>query len=294
VPRVVFAVVGSLAALLYSVPGAAAARATVGNGEVGTMPTRATTGPESPPTKTMTAKQFLAGRQCDGARIVGDIHVDDPSPEQSRFTGKSLSMHNCVVKGQFYWSISGSATESQYPTFTITNTDFLGSVVIFSPLHLTMERTYVHRGGWWAPCNDCTGPNWDLRIPMPIDVRDSYFRHPAVRPTGAHTEAIMVMGSGVGYRFTNVRFTQLGPYNGSQTGAINFSGEDSRFENVWFDFGDTETASYFTVYIDGPGNVVEGCAIQRGLASYIYPDSEELARYVGCVDAGSGSPLELP
>jgi hypothetical protein len=102
------------------------------------------------------------------------------------------------------------------------------------------------------------------------------------------------MGSGIGYQFTNVRFTQLGPYNGTQTGAINFSGEDSRFENVWFDFGGTEKASYFTVYIEGSGNVVQGCSIERGLASYVYPNSVEQARYAGCVDAHSGSAIAIP
>ena len=52
---------------------------------------------------------------------------------------------------------------------------------------------------------------------------------------------------------------------GTQTGAINFSGKDSRFENVWFDFGGTPRAAYFTVYITGDGNVVNGCSIERGL-----------------------------
>jgi len=241
----------------------------------------------------MTGKQFLARRHCKGARIVGDIHVDDPSPDQSRFTGKKLSMRNCVVEGQFYWSVSGTTPESEYPIFTITNTDFLDAVVIFSPLRMTMDRTYVEHGGWWAPCNDCAGPNWELRVPMPIVVRDSYFNHP-VTNTGNHTEAIMVMGSGIGYRFSNVRFTQLGPYNGTQTGAINFSGEDSRFENVWFDFGGTPAAAFFTVYIDGSGNVVQGCSIERGMASYVYPNSTEQARYAGCVDARSGSPIAVP
>ena len=301
-PRARGAIALALLALLATVvlpgSGASAANATATRlGEVGGMPTRATTGPESPPTKTMTAKQFLARRHCEGARIVGDIYVDDPSPEQSRFTGKTLSMDNCVVKGEFYWSVSGTTPESQYPVFTITNTDFLDAVIIFSPLRMTMERTYVERGGWWAPCNDCPGPNWDLRLPMPIVVRDSYFNHPAVtkaKTGGAHTEAIMVMGSGIGYRFTNVRFTQLGPYNGTQTGAINFSGEDSRFENVWFDFGGTAPAAYFTVYIDGPGNTVQGCSIERGMASYVYPNSVDQAQYTGCVDARSGSAIAVP
>ena len=50
----------------------------------------------------------------------------------------------------------------------------------------------------------------------------------------------------------------------------------------------------FTVYIDGSGNVVQGCSIERGLTSYVYPNSTEQARYAGCVDAQSGSAIAIP
>jgi len=260
------------------------------------MPTRENTGPSKTPTNTMTGKQFLARRECKDARIVTSIHVDDPSPSQSPFTGKTLTMDNCVVEKEFYWSISGDDyPESKYPVFNITNTDILRAMVVLSPLRLTMEHTYVGGGGWWAPCNECAGPLWDLPRSMPMVVRDSYFRHPVETTNKAfHTEAIMVMGTGIGYRFENVRFTQDGPYNGTQTGAINFSGNDSRFENVWFDFGGTPRAAYFTVYITGDGNVVNGCSIERGLASYVYPNSEVQARYQQCTDARSGDALTVP
>jgi hypothetical protein len=259
------------------------------------MPTLKNTGPEKTPTKTMTGKQFLARRECKNARIVTDIHVDDPSPERSRFTGKTLTMDNCVVEKEFYFSISGNDyPESKYPVFKITNTDILQTMVVLSPLQLTMERSYVRNGGWWAPCNDCAGPNWDLRRSMPIVVRDSYFRHLVTTDKRSHTEAIMVMGTGTGYRFENVRFTQDGPYNGTQTGAINFSGADSRFDNVWFDFGGTPKAAYYTVYITGTDNVVNRCSIERGLASSVYPESEVHAQYHQCTDLHSRSAIAVP
>jgi hypothetical protein len=259
------------------------------------MPTEENTGPAKTPTKTMTGKQFLATRRCENARIVTDIHVDDPGPDQSRFMAKTLTMDNCVVEKEFYWSISGNDyPESRYPVFNITNTDIMHTMVVLSPLRMTMERSYVRNGGWWAPCNDCAGPNWDFQRSMPIVVRDSYFRHLVTTDKRSHTEAIMVMGSGIGYRFENVRFTQDGPYNGTQTGAINFSGLKSRFDNVWFDFGGTPKAAYYTVYITGDDNVVNRCSIERGIASYVYPNSEIQAQYDQCTDVHSGTAITVP
>jgi hypothetical protein len=179
---------------------------------------------------------------------------------------------------------------------TVSDSDLAGGLIMVSPMNLTIDRSFVN-GGFWAPCPNCTSqPDWDRVVrPMPVVVRDSLFvAQPGNPHAGYHTEALHVMGSGVGYRFENTRFVQLGPYNGTQTGAINFAGRQSSWNNIWFDFGGTRKAAYYTVYLGGPDNEVVGCHVEDGLAGYVYPDEDEQADYRDCVDFDSGTPIELP
>lgn len=260
----------------------------------GPMPTRSNTGPDAAPAATMTAARFLRTGHCDHRRVVGDVHVEEEA-DATKYLGRKFSITGCTL-GQLFWSIDGTYARKRYPTLTITDSSIDGGMIMVSPMKLTIDRSFV-AGGFWAPCPNCTSqPEWSSVVrPMPVVVRDSLFVSPPGDPSsGYHVEALHVMGSGVGYRFENVRFVQRGPYNGTQTSAINFSGRRSVFDNSWFDYGGTPTAAYFTVYIGGLDNGVHGCHVEDGLAGYVYPDEEHQASYRDCTDFESDVPIRLP
>jgi hypothetical protein len=258
------------------------------------MPTQANTGPTTPPEETMTAARFLRTGRCEDRRIIGDVHVED-NTAASRYLGRTFTISGCTL-GELFWSIDGTYGRSRYPTLTITDSSIADGFIMVSPMKLTIERSFVG-GAFWAPCPNCTSqPKWSSVVrPMPVVVRDSLFvSAPGDPSSGLHVEALHVMGSGVGYRFEHTRFVQQGPYNGTQTAAINFSGRRSVWDDTWFDFGGTPAAAYFTVYIGGTDNQVVDCRVERGLASYVYPDEEQQADYRGCTDFMSDKPLRLP
>jgi hypothetical protein len=269
---------------------------TVAGPPASARPTRANTGPTSSPSATMTAAQFLRSGTCRNARITDTVRVEIYSDVGA--WDRDFSFDNCVLEGGFYWAAGAdSYPRDRYPTISIEDTDILGSMVFLAPAELTMDRSYVSSGGFWAPCADCAGTTFGLVREMPVTVTDTLFVHPQGSPP-SHTEALHVAGTGQGYRFINTRFVQKGPFNGSQTGALFFHGGDSTFESVWFDY-DGSAAAYYTVYIFGRGpgaedNVVRNSAIQNGKSFYIYPVSNDgltPATYEGNRDLASGQPI---
>lgn len=268
------------------------------------MPTSASTGPTVWPTDSMTAAQFIASGSCANAVIVDQVRVDQFNLPgvPGRWSG---TMDNCVLRQGFYWDVDapyGSA--SDYPALTMTRTDIQGSMVMVSPLRLTMDDVEVTHGGFWAPCGTCAASNFGLVIPMPVVVRNSLFHHPVGSPPD-HTEALHVAGSGQGYSFVNTRFVQDGPMNGTQTAALFFHGGGSTFNGCWFDDGEASNsdAFYFAIYIYGLGtgahsNVVSNSVIESGKAGYVYPgndgDPVVQASYSNNRDLHSGMALQLP
>ena len=252
------------------------------------MPRAGNTGPTSAPTRRMTSAQFLRSRTCRNARITDQVYVQAWSNIGA--WDRTFTIDNCVLEGGFYWLVDdgGSYPVDQYPTITMRNTDILGSMVMLSPVRLTMNHSYVSQGAFWAPCADCAGSRFGLVRRMPVVVRNSFFVHPQGSPPD-HTEALHVAGTGQGYRFVNTRFVQRGPMNRTQTGALFFHGGDSTFTSCWFDYQGRVAAAHYTLYVYGRGpgagrNVVRDSAIQKGKAWYVYPVANEgltPARYVG-------------
>ena len=242
----------------------------------------------------MTAEQFLQSGVCDHRRI-----VDQVRDESGRMQGRSFRIDNCALDGGLYYANYGAYADSQFPTITIQSSS-INNWIMFSPMRATVDRSYV-TGAFWAPCPDCTAQdhqeNQTVRA-MPIAVTNSLFWKPLPPSTSPyHSEGLHVVGGGVGYSFTNTRFVQEGPYNGTQTGAIKFTGRDSTFTDVYFDFGGTAPASYSTVYFEGSNLRINGCRVARGLSGYEFPtiwsggNGYVVPPLTGCVDFDSGSPV---
>jgi hypothetical protein len=238
------------------------------------MPTRGNTGP-SGINGTMTAAQFLSSRVCDHKTI-----VDQVRDESSFMAGKTFTINNCnLSQGLYYanYSAGGEVPNTPLPTVNINNSSISGWYM-FSPMVVNADKTFVS-AAYWVPCPNCGGddhqPN-QHQANMPVTITNSYFWVPAPPAPetgyGYHSEGLHVVSSGSGYSFTNVRFTQEGPMNGNITGAIKFSGRNSIFKDVYFDFGGTAPASYFTVYFEGINLQITNCKIERGVANYKFPD----------------------
>ena len=111
---------------------------------------------------------------------------------------------------------------------------------------------YVENGAYWVPCADCGAedhqPN-QTQAQMPVVVTDSLFWKSVPDPSSPyHSEALHVVGAGIGYQFVNTRFVQEGPMNNNITGAIKFTGRDSTFTHV-----------YLRLRRNGPGVVPAPC-----------------------------------
>jgi hypothetical protein len=243
----------------------------------------------------MTAEQFLQSGVCDHRRI-----VDQVRDESGRMLGRTFTIRDCDLEGGIYYAEYSDSTN--LPTWEITNSRVNGWLM-FSPVRVIASRVFVESGAYWVPCASCGAedhqPNQTQRA-MPVDVRDSLFWKALPDPTSPyHSEALHVVGSGTGYSFTNVRFVQEGPMNGTQTGALKFTGRNSTFRNVTFDFGGTPAASYFTVYFEGTNLTIDGCRIQQGVArpGYEFPDiwsdgnGYVVPSLTGCVDFDTGAPV---
>jgi hypothetical protein len=90
---------------------------------------------------------------------------------------------------------------------------------------------------------------------------------------------------------------QGGPLaNSGVTAVINFHGSDAVFDGCYF-LWDGPTPTYWTVYIDGPGNVVKNSWFDSG-AGYVFPYSTQspgtAATYVNNHNYDTGELLTLP
>jgi hypothetical protein len=252
------------------------------------MPTPANTGNTSAPTRTMTNDEFTDTHECRNARMTEQLRVESAPP------ASTWTIENCILDAGFFWNVDGY-TGTDLPRLTITSVQINGAMVLISAARVTMTDTEVTHGGFWAPCPDCAGTSFGRVIAMPVTVTDSLFHHPQGTPP-EHTEALHVAGTGTGYRFTNTRFTQAGPINGTQTGALFFWGRDSTFDHCWFDYDDPNPATYYTVYATGTGNHITNSHIQRGITGYIYSNTDlgPLATYTGNRDFFTDQPITLP
>jgi hypothetical protein len=229
----------------------------------GGMPTRANTGP-SGINGTMTAAQFLASGSCDRKRI--SERIDGTGLME----GRTFTVENCALDGGIFYQ----SPSPNMPTVNVTDSS-VNAWVLAGQMRANINRSFI-QGAYWTGCPSCGAEDHQAGQTvrdMPITVRDSYFWVPAPDPAGFfHSEALHVVGGVRGLTFLNVRFTQEGPMNNNITGAIKFTGLDSLFDKVWFDFGGTAKASYFTVYFEGINITIKNCTVVRGVADYQYPD----------------------
>lgn len=271
------------------------------------MPTAANTGPTTEPTVSVTPSQAIAANGVSGKVITGDVRVED---YVGKVLGSTWTFADCVIRGDFYFAVDNTSADyalNTYPTVNITRCRIEGSFVFIGAAKVTIDDTYVTRGaGMVAPCPTCAGNAYGLVREMPWRVTNSLFRSlPGVPERGDHTEAIHIAGAGQGYTFTNTRFIQEGPVNGTQTGAVFVHAGRSTFDGCWFDDGDQGVSNSYNyaiyLYGTGPGatqNVVKNSAIERGITGYVYPDTPPdpvvHASYVNNRDFHTGAPLALP
>lgn len=271
------------------------------------MPTAANTGPTTEPTRTISSDEAIAARGASGTMIRGGLNVQDWTGQQ---LGTTWNFSDCVIKGSFYFVIdNGSANYplSKYPTINITRCRIEGSFTFIGAARVNIDDTYVTRGaGMIAPCPDCAGTTYGLVREMPWTVTNSLFQSLPGNPAkGEHTEAMHIAGTGQGFNFTNTRFVQEGPVNGTQTGAVFVHAGRSTFDGCYFDDGDhgVSNAYHFTVYLYGTGpgatqNVMKNSLIEKGMGSYVYPsqphDPVVHATYTNNRDFHTRAPLTLP
>jgi hypothetical protein len=261
---------------------------TTSSPETWVQPTRDSTGPRVVPEATTTPQKVLRTGECRDKRVVGDFRVEEWSND-SALLGRTFTFENCVFDN-FSWTVGdGSYGVEDYPVFDVRRTHFRGSHGLLSPVRMTMTESRIDGGAFWSPCQDCASSDWDVEHEMPIDVRDSLFLHPqGVAPD--HTEPLHAVGSGVGATFTNVAFVQAGPMNNTATAAIKAHWKDTTYDGCWFLY-ENGVAAYYTVYIEGTGTVVRNSKMEKGRATYIYPEYTT-ATFIDNQDIGSGDPVD--
>jgi hypothetical protein len=175
---------------------------------------------------------------------------------------------------------------------TATNVRILGSVLVSTTREelagLELVASAVH-GGLTVHGVDADGElEWDEAIPVDLEVIGSWIHHPQGEEP-AHTEALAGFGWPQGARFDGTTFVQAGPFNGTATAVVNWHGHDTTFDGCYFGWGDG-VAAYYTLYVDGPGNVVRRSHARQGLAGYVYPESSVMAHYPDLIDLETGLP----
>lgn len=263
--------------------GGQAVRFTDGSDPAGQRPTRDNTGPRYSLTD-MTPAQFWSSRTCNRQRITGDLNFD-----QSWMRAQTFTLTDCEITGNLWIYIQGGGSQlpvNDMPTISLDYVDVGGGVIGLNAAKLTIDHSYFANGGqitlkdYWAPF---------INGPAPITVRNTVFYHPPGNAAnGDHVEALHIADYGSGWRFTNVAFVQQGPMNGTQTATINFHGSDSVFDGCWF-LWEGGTAAYYTVYIDGPNNVVKNSWFAKGQADFVYPGSPTMATYTNNRDVDTGA-----
>jgi hypothetical protein len=271
--------------------------------ELGAMPTRENTGPDEPLTgPDLSAKQWLKRRTCDHQRVTGNARILMRTNDPGTWT---LAADQCVFTGEIYISIDGNYPKSEYPTLDLHRVSVPEGIVVAAGIRMNISQSEIGESTW-APCPNCAGADWNLRRAMPVAVTDTlFFSEPPTKPDGYHYEALHLMGSATGLSFENVRFMINGPMvTGVQTGAILADADQMTFKDVYFDFNGGPLASFFTAYIGrGPDTphgavTVSGCRIEKGNASYVFPNgtgnhNSVAATWTGCRDWDTDAPLSL-
>lgn len=255
-------------------------------GASGARPTRDNTGPRHALTA-LTADDFFTTRVCNRQRIDGDVRFDQPS-----IKGKTFAITDCEITGNLYVYLNGGGNQlplQEMPTIGIDYSDILGGVSAVNASKMTIDHSYVAGGQWtlkdvWTPFVDG---------PAPYRIANSLF-YGVYQAQPAHTEALHVADYGTGITFTNVAFVQQGGplANTGVTAVINYHGAGTVFDGCWF-LWDGPVPAYYTVYIDGPGNVVKRSWFGSG-AAYVYPSSDTMATYDSNRNVDTGALLTLP
>jgi hypothetical protein len=231
----------------------------------------------------VTPAQAIAAGGANRARITGAVVIDGQWAQ-----GRTWNFTDCIIEGNLMVNLS--APPANPPTINITRCRITGALVVVSVTRFTMVDSAVLHGVMFSTRSD--NPFHPEVRDMPVTIRDSYLYHPLGQPP-EHTEAMITMNWGRGYRFTNTAFVQQGPLNWTATATINFHGVNSVFSHCWF-LWDGETPTFWTVYVEGAGNVVQDSKFEVGLAGYVYPDSNPMATYLRNVDVHTGAPISLP
>ena len=251
-------------------------------GAARTRPTAANTGPRGSLGSTSAARVMSRGR-CQGKRVRGQVRLESRS-----HLGRLFRFTDCAFPDGILVNIPGS--ENRMPTIELTRVRLNRTLVIIGPTRLEVRDSTFLEGAFMATDSNDLG----ARRPMPIRFVDSYLYQPQGNPAnGDHTEALLTLGWGSGYRFVNTAFVQQGPRNDTATATINFHGMDSVFDRCWFDWVDGK-AAWYTIYAEGERNVIKDSRIVKGLAGWVYPDSNPQARYQDNRTLGTGAPLRLP
>lgn len=267
------------------------------------MPTHENTGPNQPLTgPDITGQQWADSGVCDHQRVVGDVRIEDWSGNGGAYIWNA---NQCEFTGQVFILLDGNYSIDRYPTLNLSRVLMPNGLLLIGGIRANITGSEIG-GAFWTPCPDCASTAWDLRRAMPITVTDTLiFSWPPTTPDGYHYEALHQMGSATGLSFNNVRFYIRGPMvSGVQTGAILFDADQATFTNVYFDYGGTPTAAYYTAYI-GRGSdtavgsvTINGCKIEQGMSWYIYPNGTANhnsvgATWSGCRDFFTDAPLTL-
>ena len=131
--------------------------------------------------------------------------------------------------------------------------------------------------------------DWGHQVYGDIRVDDSWIWYPQGSGT-QHTEALSSFGWPSGTVFEHTSFIQQGPFNGTATATVNWHGVNTLFDDCYFGWSDG-IAAWYTVYVEGSGNVVRNSLFEQARGGYIYP-SNPPATYIGNVDAVTGAPVE--
>lgn len=179
---------------------------------------------------------------------------------------------------------------------TIKNSKIEGAV--FAYAEKSSKKTKLHIsdssvfGGLRADVITSSGNlDWS-EVPIDLVVSGTYIYHPqGNRANGDHTEAVAGFGWPKGARFERSTFVQQGPMNYTATGTINWSGVDTVFDTIWFDWTDG-TAAFWTTYIKGRNNVVKNSYFAKGLGDgYAFSDDGTPATYINNRDLKTGQIL---
>lgn len=230
----------------------------------GTMPTFSNTGPRVSNPQVISGNQFVGNGTLSLVDVVvdGTIFVDN---------GTVILDHVRVTRGVIARPRTNGAIVKVH--------------ILDSSLGATLDI------GLTDPSNG----NLAHGATMPVDllVQDSYVRT-VQGSSDDHTEAVAGWGYSQGARFLNVALVQEGPFNGTATATMNWHGRDTVFDGCWFHWGGTSAAAYYTVYVDGPNNLVQNSALEAAVGDYVYPGSPTQATYVNNRDFDTGAVLTLP